>query len=42
MGMLNSIVAVLSLIGGLLCARAFLPHVKLLGNRRWIISREAC
>lgn len=30
---LNTIIAVLTLLGGVLCGRAFLPHIKILGSR---------
>lgn len=33
MATVNTVLAILTLLGGALCARAFLPHVRLLGPR---------
>lgn len=33
MELINAIVAILALVGGFLCARAYLPHISLLGSR---------
>ena len=32
MDLINTLVAIMALIGGLLCARAYLPHIELMGK----------